>query len=164
MTTKADYTEEEWAQLIQAPVNVGMLVITADIHVTSLVKEMKGMLRGMVEKSAPQSAQELVGSLLEEIKAMSENKEKMGMPDTEGKDPAAIKAELLQAVTGAAAVVEAKGGAEESTGYKQWLMGVAEATAEAGKEGGFLGIGAVRVSEKEKTVMQELSTALGLAE
>lgn len=48
----------------------------------------------------------------------------------------------------------------EAAGYKQWLMGVAEATAEAGKEDGFVGIGAVRVSDKEKTAMQEISEAI----
>ena len=164
MTTKVDYSEEEWAQLMQAPFNVGMLVIVADLHVTSMVGELKGMLKGMIEKPAPEAAQELVGSLIEDIKAKSEDKEKMEMPDTKGKDPAAIKAELMLTVTNAVSFVDAKGGEGEATGYKQWLMGVAEVTAEAGKEGGFLGIGAVRVSDKEKTAMAELSQTLGLTE
>jgi hypothetical protein len=162
MTTKADCTEEEWAQLMQAPVDVGMLVIMADLHVTSMVGEMKGMFKGMMEKPTPEGAQELVGSLLEDIQAMAEKKEKMEMPDTKGKDPAAVTAEFMQSLTDVASLVDEKCAEDEAVGYKQWLMGVAETTAEAGKEGGFLGIGAVRVSDKERAMMNEISLALGL--
>ena len=44
-----------------------------------------------------------------------------------------------------------------------WLLTVATATAEAGREGGFLGIGAVRVSEQEQAALAALKQALGLA-
>jgi hypothetical protein len=160
MTTKADYTEEEWAQLLQAPVSVGMLIITSDIGVTSMVGEMKGMFKGMMEQPVADGAQDLVGSLLEDIKVKSENKEKMEMPDTKGKDAEAVKGEMLQSLSDAASLVDAKCGEDEAVGYKQWLMGVAQSTAEAGKEGGFLGIGAVRVSDKEKAAMKEISDVL----
>ena len=43
------------------------------------------------------------------------------------------------------------------------MLTVANATAEAGREGGFLGIGAVRVSEQEKAALETLKQALGLA-
>jgi hypothetical protein len=43
------------------------------------------------------------------------------------------------------------------------LVGLAEATAEAGKEGGFLGIGAVRVSDQEKAALEQLKKTLELA-
>lgn len=162
MTTKADYTEEEWKQLMQAPVTGGMLVIMADLHVTSMVGELKGMFKGMVEQPAPDGAQELLGSLLEDIKAKAENKEKMETPDTSSKDAAAVKVEMVQSLRDVTSLVDTKCSKDEASGYKQWLMGVAEATAEAGKEGGVLGIGAVRVSDKEKAVMKEISQALGL--
>lgn len=162
MTTKADYTEEEWDLLLQAPVNVGMLIMTADIGVTSIGKELKGMFRGMFERPADEAAQDLVGSLLEDIKAKSENKEQMEMPDTKGKDPEAVKEEMMQPVRDAASLVDGKCDPAEATGYKRWLMGVAQETAEAGKEGGFLSIGAVRVSDKEKAAMEDISQTLGL--
>jgi hypothetical protein len=162
MTTKTDYTEEEWELLLQAPVSVGMLIITADIGVTSMGKELKGMFKGMFEQSVDEAAQDLVGSLLEDIKAKSENKEKMEMPDTKDKDAEAVEQELLQSVREAASLVEAKCDSAEAVGYKHWLMGVAQGTAEAGKEGGFLGIGAVRVSDKEKAAIEEISQTLGL--
>ena len=162
MTTKADYTEEEWGQLLQAPLTTGMMIIVADLHVTSMMGEMKGLFKGMMEQPAPEGAQELVGSLLEDIKAKAENKEKVEPPETTKEDPEQVKAKMLEQLSSTAALVDEKCSEAEATGYKQWLMGVAEATAEAGKEGGFLGIGAVRVSDKEKAAMEQISKALGL--
>ena len=60
------------------------------------------------------------------------------------------------------AIVDEKASAAESTAYKQWLMSVAQAVAEAGKEGGFLGIGAERVSEQEEIVLENYRKTIGL--
>ena len=43
------------------------------------------------------------------------------------------------------------------------LMYLAQQTAEASKEGGFLGIGAVRVSDKEQAALDELAEVLGVS-
>jgi hypothetical protein len=60
-------------------------------------------------------------------------------------------------------LIDAKCSVEEAAGFKKWLMGVGQATAEAGKEGGFLGIGAVRVSDKEEAALDEIAGALGIS-
>jgi len=52
---------------------------------------------------------------------------------------------------------------EEATEYKQWLVKVAQATAEASKEGGFLGVGGTLVSDQEKAALAAVNTALGVA-
>jgi hypothetical protein len=44
---------------------------------------------------------------------------------------------------------------------KDWLYAVAERTAEAGKEGGFLGFGGVAVSDAERATLLEIHAALG---
>jgi hypothetical protein len=162
MTTKGDFTEEEWNELLKAPMTAGVLVITADPHLTSIFGEMKGMLDGMLKQPIPEGAQELVGDLLQDSKAKAENREKMEQPDTKGKDPEQVVTELLDQLRGVTALLDEKCAEDEAAGFKQWLMGVAETTAEAGREGGFLGIGAVRVSEKEKAIMEKISQTLGL--
>jgi hypothetical protein len=50
----------------------------------------------------------------------------------------------------------------EAEEYKRWLVSLARQTAEAAKEGGFLGIGGTRVSEGESTAITELAAALGV--
>ena len=51
----------------------------------------------------------------------------------------------------------------EADEYRWWLISLAKKTAEASKEGGFLGIGGVQVSEDENAAVNELSSGLGLS-
>jgi hypothetical protein len=55
----------------------------------------------------------------------------------------------------------AKATPEEVTEYKEFILTVAQRVAEAGKEGGFLGIGGTRVSPAETKAIQEIRDALG---
>jgi hypothetical protein len=119
----------------------------------------KGMVTAMTSASAPPDAEELVSSLAEDIKARAEEKEKM--PEMETKESEDPQAQILQQLDPALALLEEKS-PQEKNGFSTWLMAVAQATAEAGKEGGFLGIGAVRVSDKEKAALDKLSRYLGL--
>jgi hypothetical protein len=48
--------------------------------------------------------------------------------------------------------------APHEVAFKQWLADVAQVVAEADKEGGFLGIGGKRVSDKEQAAPAELDT------
>jgi len=50
----------------------------------------------------------------------------------------------------------------EAEGFKRWLLGTAQRTAEAAKEGGVFGIGGVSVSDAEKAALGEVAGALGL--
>jgi hypothetical protein len=53
--------------------------------------------------------------------------------------------------------------ASEAEEYKRWLVALARKTAEASKEGGFLGIGGTVVSEEESSAVDELASALGVS-
>lgn len=159
MTTKADYSEQEWDLLLQAPVMAGTYIIIADPSITAMPKEMKGMLTAMLTSPAPADVQELVSSMVDDIKARAEDKEKMAQPEVD-KDQGA-ETQVLDQIGQALAILEEKA-PQEKSGFCTWLMAVAQATAEAGKEGGFLGIGAVRVSDKEKAALDQMSRYFGL--
>ena len=163
MTTKEAFTAEEWTQLETAPIYAGMGIIAADPAVTSIFKESAAMAKAMVQNPVPAGAQDLVGGIVAELNKKAENKEKFEEPQFDTKDPEAIMQQIYAYVGGAAAIVDQKAGADEARGYKEWLLSVAQSVAEAGKEGGFLGIGAVRVSEQEKTVLDNYSKTLGLS-
>ena len=51
---------------------------------------------------------------------------------------------------------------DEAEHYARYLLDIAEVTAEASKEGGFLGFGATRVSEQEKAALQHLAEGLNI--
>jgi hypothetical protein len=48
---------------------------------------------------------------------------------------------------------------DESANYGTWVTGIAQAVAEAAKEGAFLGFGGKRVSEGEAALLAELHQA-----
>ncbi len=158
MTTKSDYTEQEWEGLLQAPVMAGMYVMVADVSVTAMGKEMAGMLKAIQAQEAPDAAKELVTSVVADIVAKSSNKEKLAQPELDKhQDP---KMQVMKILKETLAVLDEKSTPDEKSGFGSWLMTVAQATAEAGREGGFLSIGAVRVSDKEKEALAELKAEL----
>ena len=73
-----------------------------------------------------------------------------------------FKAAVLERVKSAAGLVAAKGSPAEASAYQTMLVGVAEKAASASKEGGFLGFGGVRVSDKEQAFITEVKKAVGL--
>ena len=83
------------------------------------------------------------------------------MPTERPQDLAQAKSQALDACREVAALLGRKAPGE-AEGFKRWLLGAAQRAAEASKEGGFLGIGGVRVSEAEKTALAEVAQALGV--
>jgi hypothetical protein len=51
----------------------------------------------------------------------------------------------------------------KQTDYKRWLLSLAQKTAEASKEGGFLGVGGTLVSDEETHAVDNLASALGMS-
>lgn len=165
MSNKDSYTAEEWSAIVSAPMLAGSYISMSDIGITSLFSEASAMVKAATQGEIPDGASDLIGDIVAGIKEQAEKKEKIQMPeltDEQKKDPAAAKAALLQGIAAATNAVSAKGTGAEAAGYKQWIMGVANATAEAGKEGGFLGIGGTRVSDAEKAALAEISAAMGV--
>jgi hypothetical protein len=80
----------------------------------------------------------------------------------EVKNSATAGAQLLHQLSLDLEPLDRTAARDESAAFKEWLVGLAEATAEAGKEGGFLGVGAVRVSDKERDALVRLRSELGL--
>ena len=52
---------------------------------------------------------------------------------------------------------------DDAAAFKAWLRQISQHVAEAAPEGGFLGIGGVQVSDKEKATLKEISDVLKLA-
>ena len=50
---------------------------------------------------------------------------------------------------------------QDAAGFKAWLQAIGQNVADASSEGGFLGIGGVKVSDAEKATLADISKALG---
>ncbi len=161
MTTKQDYTSQEWEGLLLAPVMAGTYIMISDMSVTAMPREMKGLLKAVMAQEAPAEAQELVAAVAADYLAMSEENRKVEQPPYTNDEN--TKRQVLGRLMQGIAVLDTKVGPAEKAGFCAWLLQIAQTTAEAGREGGFLGIGSVRVSDEEKAALAELKEALGLA-
>ncbi len=156
MTTKADFTTEEWNDILEAPMTAAMYIIMASPSLFGSIKETFSVAKSIAVEAQKSSQNELLGDLLAEFKDKEATKE--AQPEFSSKDPAVMKKEASQALEAVVAVLDEKATPEESSGIQTWLYQLAVNTANASKEGGFLGIGAVRVSDTEKTALEELAS------
>jgi hypothetical protein len=76
--------------------------------------------------------------------------------------PAEMKEACIATLRQAAAIVDTKAPGDAAA-YKAWLQQISQHVAEASKEGGFLDIGGVTVSDAEKATLTEISSALKAA-
>ena len=158
MTTKQDFTSEEWELLMLAPVYASTYIMTADISIVGAFREFRAMGKILKDPSPPEGVRELVDAMMADAHAMLEKREKLTSSEAEqGQDP---REPLRQGLQQAAALLDVKCSPVEAAGFKQWLVDIAQATAEADKEGSHFGIGGQRISDKEKAALAELESFL----
>jgi hypothetical protein len=160
MGIKDQLTEEQFKAIYNGPFAAAMYVATASGGGFEMVSELLSASKFMGEQfkaGGEVGYDELVAGLLEDLKGMSKDEAKAFTMKVEGKDPAAVRAQVKDAVVAAGATVAGMAGAD---GYKKWILDIARAVA-ATKTGGFLGIGAKSViDEKEQAALDELAAAL----
>jgi hypothetical protein len=158
MSTKNDYTDEEWTALLRGPIVAGMAISIADpggpIEVS---KELMATLRATI---APQSQDPLVTAVAHEIAALAEDR-KNPAADFKPRGPTPGD-QILDEMRRVREILVAKATPDEAKAFGMWLMTVAQETANREKEGGFLGIGGEQVSDREREMLSRLGTALGV--
>jgi hypothetical protein len=160
MTSKADFTEEEWARLKRAPFVAALGVSLADPGgPIEAVKETSAALRTVVGAAEAGDRGTLVREIARDVTADTrERKNPIG-----GFKPASAATagvEILDELGAVNGIVSSKASPEDAVAVRAWLLDVAQAAADAAKEGGFLGFHAERVSEGEQRMLDSLREAL----
>lgn len=160
MTAKADFTPQEWEQLLEAPVIAGTYISMSSPSIMGSIGESMAIAKTIAGSLQQAAGNELLTALLADF----QNKEtaKLAKPQFESKDPAQLKQTIGDRLSAVVALLDQKASAEEAQGLRQWLYQVALNVAMATKEGGFLSIGAVRVSDAEKAALVELAGIFGV--
>jgi hypothetical protein len=159
MTTKADFTEDEWTRLKRGPFIAGLAISLADPGgPIEAIKETAATLKTVTGAAGTGDGGELVGALAQEVTAEARAR-KNPLADFRPKGAMAGQ-EILEELRGVNGIVTAKATAEEADAYRGWLLAAAKEAADAAKEGGFLGFHAQRVSEGEQRMLDELAKAL----
>jgi hypothetical protein len=149
VTAKADFNAEEWSTVVEAPLLAGMRVVVADRGGT--IRE--SLAIGKVYSHARQAHGE--SELLDELTASPPVADPQRLKGA-GDLGAASEKRLREALQ----LVSAKGAPEDVEAYKRFVLSVAQAAAEAHKEGGFAGIGGKQISGAEQAALDEIRSLM----
>jgi len=149
LTGKADFTEDEWKLVLEAPPSAGLIVIASDRG--GSVRETFSMAKAYTEARKEHGESELLDEI---VSAKPE------MDHTRYHSPEELKEASLGHIRDAVALLKEKAAPEEVDEYKKFIVALANRVAEARKEG-FLGLSGERVSDDERSAIGEVEAALG---
>ena len=156
MTSKADFTEEEWTRLRRAPFVAGMAITLADPGgPIEAFKETSATLKTALNVSGGGRG-DVVEAIVSDLRDQRKNP-LGGFKPTSG---ATAGIEILDELRAVDRIVSAKATPEEAAAVRTWLLEIAQAAANAAKEGGFMGFHAQRVSDGEQQMLDQLRDAL----
>jgi hypothetical protein len=159
MTSKADFSEQEWTRLKRAPFVAGMAISLADPGgPIELVKETAATLKTVRDTAESGGRGELIDAVAREVVAEARQR-KNPLQDFRAKGALAGQ-EILEELTEVNRFVSANATPEEAGAFRDWLQTAAQEAANAAKEGGFLGFHAERVSEGEQRMLDKLAEVL----
>jgi hypothetical protein len=158
MTSKADFTEEEWTRLKRAPFVAGLAISLADPGgPIEAFKETSATLK-TVRTAESGDRGELTGALAREVVEEAQHRQNpLGGFKPKG---ATAGVQILDELREVNRIVSDKATPDDAAAMREWLLEAALEAANAAKEGGFMGFHAVRVSEGEQRMLDSLNEAL----
>ncbi|MDA9865201.1 hypothetical protein N9C96_00835 [bacterium] len=160
MSLKSEVSAEDWKEIAQAPFVTGFAITAADPGgLIGAFQESAAMAKSL--HAADGANNELGTDIMEELKSSEGRSEikdaikslvKGQSPDQASKAALARLAQIMTLVSRTAP--------SHFDDVALLVRRTAHAVAEAAKEGGFLGIGGVAVSEAEKTTLDEIEAVI----
>jgi hypothetical protein len=145
MTSKSDFTPEEWQLVLEAPPTAGMIVVTAQRG--GSFREAIAIAKSYV--AARQQHGE--SQLLDEIVAVKPERDHTHFHSADE-----LKQQGLQHLRDAVALLQSKATPAELEDYRQFIVTLTHNVAAAHREHG------VEVSEAEQAAIDDIKSALGL--
>ena len=152
MTGKADYTEDEWKLLREAPTSAGMLVMESDRG--GVVRESFSMAKAYTDARKEHGASTLLDDIVTEKPEV--DRTRFGSEEE-------LRSNLLQHIRDAMDLLQRKATPEELDEYRRFVITVANRVADARREG-FMGMSGERVSDEERQALAEIGEAAGATE
>jgi peptidyl-tRNA hydrolase len=144
MTNNTAFTPDEWLSVIEGPTSAGLVVVTASHG--GVFRETFAMSKAYVEARSAHGGSELLDEIVSS---------KPKLEHAHAHSPEELKADALQRVRAAVALVENKATADELEDYRQFVLTLAQKVAAAHREDG------QDVSPAEASAIEEIRTALG---
>jgi hypothetical protein len=143
MTSKSDFSTEEWHLILEAPPTAGLIVVTAQRG--GLFRETIAMAKAYGEARQQHGESEL----LDEIVAARPERD-----HTHYHSPEELKQQGLQHLRDAVALLERKATPDEVEEYRRFIVTLADKVAAAHREHG------QAVSEAEQAAIADITAAL----
>ena len=144
MTSKSDFTTEEWQLILEAPPSAGMIVVTAQRG--GSLRETIAMAKSYVETRQQHGKSEL----LDEIVAAKPERDHTHYHSLDE-----LRQHGLQHLRDAVALLGTKATPDEVDEYRRFIVTLSQHVAAAHREHG------VAVSEAEQAAIDDISQALG---
>ena len=159
MTSKADFTDDEWARIKRAPFVAGMAISLADPGgPIEAVKETSATLKA-VRGAEGGGRGELPRAIAAEVLAEA-GQRKNPLGGFKPSSGANAGVEILDELGEVNRTLSEKASPEDAAAVREWLIEAAQEAANAAKEGGFMGFRAERVSEGEQRMLDRLHEVL----
>jgi len=149
MTSKQDFTTDEWDQIVEAPPSAGMMVISAQRG--GMFKETISMAKAYAEARQHHGQSEL----LDEVVAA-----KPKIDHTRFHSPEELREHTLDRLRNVVSLLADKATAQEVADYKSFVVNLTERVASAHREGGS---SAESVGDAERAAIDAIKQALGLS-
>ena len=163
MTTKSDFSQEEWKVLLEAPLYAGIAVMAADMNITGLLREGEAMVQAVDNLSLSETATPFLREMINEIRESFESAVEIPA-EVDTVDPDAQQKSELDALQEVGSLAASRMEPDEANEFKKWLVGIARQVASAAREGGFWGIGGEQVSSDEHSALQRINESLNIRE
>jgi hypothetical protein len=158
VTTKSDFTEDEWPRIVRAPFVAGMAISLADPG--GPIEATKETMATLKTATNPPSREQLLTEVALEIQDMAQRKQSPLGGYRPTADSGSAGEQVLAELGAVQALVSAKAEPDEAAAFGRWLVAAAQAAADAAKEGGFMGFRAQQVSEREQSMLDQVRAAV----
>jgi hypothetical protein len=137
VTTKSDFSEEEWTRIVRAPFVAGLAITLADPG--GPIEAAKEAMATMKSATSPPSREQLLTDVALDVQALAQQHQHplKGYRPIKGEGAGSQVLDELRAVK---SIVAARATPEEAAAFGDWLVASAQAAADAAKEGGFSGV------------------------
>jgi hypothetical protein len=161
MSTKTDFTSEEWETIRNAPYLAAAAVMVAGRSgILGSIKEALVTAQTFYESAASESPLIKALSAQDEVKLSQEFVSSQISFREAAQAPEKLRSLAVEKGQRAVGLLKQKGGTGEAESYKRWVIEMAQKVANAAKEGAFFGLGGERVSEAEQAILADLAAAL----
>ncbi|MFC4425981.1 hypothetical protein [Deinococcus navajonensis] len=161
MSLKDNFTPEEWFKVMTGPGRAGAAVVAASPSgLTGLLAEAQAIATSVREHVSRGGRTPLMEAMAADLLGTPPDPRTLPQEDR-ARNVDEVRAQSLEAVRQAMWLVSSKASPADAGAYRAMLLEVADRTAQAAREGGFLGFGGEQVNDRERAVMDELRALLG---